>query len=194
MSELVPLKQVKKNHSDFTYRVYTPEEKNLWRWEQRKKIFGPKLGKLVQVYGSLDNVQANEIPGFLCPKCDYSYTIGHWQRCRECVNKRNAHRKAKKWAKLVKKEWLSLRDKQPRKYKTLKFITLTIKNLETPGGQLLDPQEIKQAVLLPFRKYLKKAKARGWIEGGIYAYEYTKKTTKQISIEGERIRTDTSGS
>jgi hypothetical protein len=193
MSELEPLKQVKKNHSDFTYRVWSPEEKNLWRWEQRKSVPG-LMNKLIQVYGSIDTSEpANIIPGFLCRKCEYSYSIGYWQRCRACVNQRNAHRKSRKWAKLVKKEWLALREKQPRKYKTLKFITLTIKNLETPGGQLMDPQEIKQAVLKPFRKYLKKAKARGWIDGGIYAYEYTNKKTKQTSIDGERIRTDRHG-
>ena len=193
MSDLRPIEQVKENRSDFTYKVRTPEEKHLFKLEQIAIKFGV----------TLDQVKTWEEDGdlpksFTCPKCTETYFEPMDQtfqvRCKPCSKERSAYRRARKWKRLILQEWLKKKSIQPRKFKTMKFITLTIENFK---GEGLDHKEVKELFMRPFRKYIKEAQNRGWLIGGLYAYECTTKQTEQehwfsgrdFTKPGKRIKT-----
>jgi hypothetical protein len=173
MNELRPIEQVKEIPSEFTTRIYTPEEKKEWRFRRIAASFKVSYDDVLQ--WELDD----RLPkSFTCNKCTWS----EWEdkevckRCKDCSRQRSGYRRAKKWKKLILQEWLKRKELQKKKFKTLKFMTLTVENFI---GQNLTDQEVKAIFMKPFRKYLKECNNRGWIIGGLYAYECTYKQTKQ---------------
>lgn len=121
---------------------------------------------------------------FTCNHCELGYYFddndpGFWSRCKPCARKMRTWQKCKKWKKIIL-------DKN--KHKTLKFITLTIKNPVTFGKE--GSAHFKPLIMKPWNKLKRRLLRRGTIEGGLYAYEYTyDEQDWQGSIEGDSIST-----
>ncbi len=175
MSDLRPIQQVKENPPDFSYRVRTPEEKKEFKFRKIAEKFCISYEEVLQLEKNDDLPKS-----FTCMKCQEKYIESmdkYYQvRCKACSKERSAYRRAKKWKRLLLQEWLKKKHVKPRTFKTMKFITLTIENFL---GEGLDHNEVKKLFMVPFRKYIKEAKKRGWLIGGLYAYECTTKQTRQ---------------
>jgi hypothetical protein len=68
-----------------------------------------------------------------------------WKRC-------------KTWKKNFRKVWMPLKKKHPIKFKTLKFITLTIKNPVTDGYR--SAEDFKMSILKPWKKFIRRMSRR----------------------------------
>ena len=137
MSDLRPIEQVKENHSGFTLRVRTPEEKHLYKLEKYALNFGVSL-ETVQRW---DATPGGLPRSFTCRSCKHWETNSPYnlKRCSICSKQRSSYRRAKKWKRLILQEWLKKKKQHPVKYKTMKFITLTIENFK---GEGLDHKEV----------------------------------------------------
>ncbi len=191
MSDLRPIQKVKEIHSEFVQRIYSPEEKKLWRFKKIALTFDTTVTAVLEweKEGLLP-------PSFSCRRCKFNFIEEkeYCKRCKTCSRERSGYRRAKKWKRLILQEWLKRKKVQPQVYKTMKFITLTVQNFV---GTNLSSAEVKAIYMKPFRKYLKECLKRGWIIGGLYAYECTHKQTKQnkwfsgldLTKSGRRIKT-----
>ncbi len=187
MSDLRPIQQVKENPPDFTLRIRTPEERKEYKFRKIAETFNVTYDQVIQWE------KDGHLPkSFTCPKCEENYFEPMDQvfikRCKPCSRNRSAYRRAKKWKSLIMQEWLKRkysykdckytgrRKIHHKKFATLKFITLTVENFL---GEGLDHDQVKKLFMRPFRKYIKEANKRGWLIGGLYAYECTTKQTRQ---------------
>lgn len=193
MHDLRPIQQVKENPPDFTYRVRTPEEKKEFKFRKIAEAFDITYDQVLELE------KEGDLPkSFTCKKCEEVYVEASdkyfWKRCKPCSKERSAYRRARKWKRLLLQEWLKKKTMKPRTFKTMKFITLTVENFK---GEGLDHVEVKKIFMRPFRKYIKEAQKRGWLIGGLYAYECTTKQTRQehwfsgrdFTKPGQRIKT-----
>lgn len=106
---------------------------------------------------------------FTCLQCEVSDYFT--KRCHSCNKSFMTWKRCKTWKRNFRKVWLPLKKKHPRKFKTLKFITLTIKNPITDDYR--SAEHFKMTILKPWRKFIRRMSRRGIILGGLYAYEYT---------------------
>ena len=87
-----------------------------------------------------------KMPAFTCNRdngCEERE--GYYSRCKPCNRKYMTWKRCKKWKKLLKRS---------KQHKSLKFITLTIKNPITFSKK--DPKEYKHMIMKPWNKLLPK--------------------------------------
>ena len=187
MSDLRPIQQVKENPPDFRVRIRTPEERKEYKLRKIAKAWELTFNQVKKL-----DEEGNLPKSFTCKRCEETYFEPMDQifikRCKPCSKERSSYRRAKKWKRLLIQEWMKkkysykkckytgTRKVHHKKYSTMKFITLTIENFK---GEGLDHKTVKELFMRPFRKYIKEANKRGWLIGGIHAYECTTKQTRQ---------------
>lgn len=183
MSDLRPIQQVKENPLDFKVRIRTPEERKEYKLEKIAEAWELTFNQVKKL-----DEEGNLPKSFTCKNCSETYFEPMDQifikRCKPCSRERSSYRRAKKWKRLLIQEWMKRKysyDNDGKKihhikFKTMKFITLTISNFK---GEGLDHKIVKELFMRPFRKYIKEANKRGWLIGGIHAYECTTKQTRQ---------------
>ncbi len=152
-----PIVQVKENRSDFEPGVRSG------LCEKGKKLYKHELDY------QCDCCQVIYMPPFTCSECKPIENF--YSRCKTCNKEFMTWKRCKAWKRDFKSVWGTLKKRNPKKFKTLKFITLTIKNPITEDYR--SAEHFKKTILKPWRKFIRRMSRRGIILGGLYAYEYT---------------------